>query len=170
MTWDADTFTELIMAPDSIPDLLVRLLVAATIQPSTQTSIGFESQEVQSTSDYQTSWTCAYAYRHRGFAPVLHPARLNRSGRHCRGPPGKPTDRRDQPGDSLHRTGPADSPGGDSASGREVHRRCRRGRELRDPRKNRPEGRRAILNTKARDRPARVRYRTPPHEAVLACC
>ena len=45
MTWDADTFTELVMEPDSIPDLLVRLLVAVTIQPSTQTSIGFESQE-----------------------------------------------------------------------------------------------------------------------------
>ena len=45
MTWDADTFTDLIMEPDSIPDLLVRLLVAVTIQPSTQTSIGFESQE-----------------------------------------------------------------------------------------------------------------------------
>ena len=25
MTWDADTFTELIMEPDSIPDLLARL-------------------------------------------------------------------------------------------------------------------------------------------------
>jgi|GEM_PF-1404744 len=45
MTWDADTFTELVMEPDSIPDLLVRLLVAVTIQSSTQTSIGFESQE-----------------------------------------------------------------------------------------------------------------------------
>ena len=33
------------MAPDSTPDLLVRLLVAVTIQSSTQTSIGFESQE-----------------------------------------------------------------------------------------------------------------------------
>ena len=33
------------MEPDSIPDLLVRLLVAVTIQSSTQTSIGFESQE-----------------------------------------------------------------------------------------------------------------------------
>ena len=45
MTWDADTFTELVMEPDSIPDLLVRLLVAVTIQSSTQTSISFESQE-----------------------------------------------------------------------------------------------------------------------------
>ena len=26
MTWDADTFTELIMEPDSIPDLLARLV------------------------------------------------------------------------------------------------------------------------------------------------
>jgi len=33
------------MEPDSIPDLLVRLLVAVTIQSSTQTSISFESQE-----------------------------------------------------------------------------------------------------------------------------
>jgi len=40
MTWDADTFTELVMEPDSIPDLLVRLLVAVTIQSSTQAAIG----------------------------------------------------------------------------------------------------------------------------------
>ena len=40
---------------------------------------------------------------------------------------GREADRRDQPGGSPHRTGLADGPGGDSASGREVHRRCRRG-------------------------------------------
>ena len=35
MTWDADTFTELIMEPDSIPDLLARF---ATLPEADRTS------------------------------------------------------------------------------------------------------------------------------------